>query len=332
MNVELTPRHLQLRELLLRRWKTKGLKAGDKIESQNEITKFCDFSLITVIKTLKDLEAEGVIRRQVGRGSFLVDAPWAAAHHRIGFFYNRDIVGGGIFDNAFYTRLVIALERGVVSDGHEFIMGSFTHEKMPATLWDMLDMVVLTGVTSETDISALSQTTSQISVLDAVIDQPGVSSYRLDYGPAFVEMFAKLGTRPNRVLYLDTVHVSSEQAARLAAFKAACSGGDVVQTLRVTTVNQEDHLADISALEATIAEFQPDLICGYMHHRWHARMAECLAKPVRIYPFGLDSHRPGFVVESDGWMRSLLPVLYRKLDDRSSTEADLHTFPAHFVP
>ena len=62
VNVELTPRHLQLRELLLRRWKTKGLKAGDKIESQNEITKFCDFSLITVIKTLKDLEAEGVIR------------------------------------------------------------------------------------------------------------------------------------------------------------------------------------------------------------------------------------------------------------------------------
>ena len=332
MNVELTPRHLQLRELLLRRWKTRGLKAGDKIESQNEITKFCDFSLITVIKTLKDLEAEGVIRRQVGRGSFLVDAPWAAAHHRIGFFYNRDIVGGGIFNNEFYTRLVIALERGVVSDGHEFIMGSFTHDKMPATLWDMLDMVVLTGVTSETDISALSQTTSQISVLDAVIDQPGVSSYRLDYGPAFEEMFARLGMRPNRVLYLDTVHVSSEQAARLAAFKAACSGGDVVQTLRVTTVNQEDHLADISALEATIAEFQPDLICGYMHHRWHARMAECLAKPVRIYPFGLDSHRPGFVVESDDWMRSLLPVLYRKLDDRSSTEAELHTFPAHFVP
>jgi DNA-binding Lrp family transcriptional regulator len=331
VNVELTPRHLQLRDLLLRRWKTKGLKTGDRIESQNEITKFCDFSLITVIKTLKDLEAEGVIRRQVGRGSFLVQAPWAAAHHRVGFFYNRDIVGGGIFNNEFYTRLVIALERGVVSDGHEFIMGSFTHEKMPVVLWDMLDMVVLTGVTKETDISALSQTTSQVSVLDAVVDAPGVHSYRLDYGPAFAEMFARLGTRPNRVLYLDTVHVSSEQAARLTAFKAACLGGDVVQTLRVTTVNQEDQLADISALEATIAEFQPDLICGYMHHRWHARMAECLAKPVRIYPFGLDSHRPGFVVESGDWMKSLLPELYQKLDDRGADNA-VHTFPAHFVP
>ena len=331
MNVELAPRHLQLRDLLLRRWKTRGLKAGDRIESQNEITKFCDFSLITVIKTLKDLEAEGVIRRQVGRGSFLVEAPWAAAHHRIGFFYNRDIVGGGIFDNAFYTRLVIALERGVVSDGHEFIMGSFTHKQMPAAMWDMLDMVVLTGVTGETDISALSQTTSQISVLDAVIDQPGVGSYRLDYGPAFEAMFAQLGGRHNRVLYLDTVHVSSEQAARLAAFEAACSGGDVVQTLRVTTVNQEDHLADLSALQATIVAFQPDLICGYMHQSWQARMAEGLAAPVRIYPFGLDAQHPGFVVESGGWMQSVLPVLYRKLADRGP-DATVHSFPAHFVP
>lgn len=331
MNVELTPRHLQLRDILFRRWKTHGLKAGDKIESQNEITKFCDFSLITVIKTLKDLEAEGIIRRQVGRGSFLVKAPWAEAHHRVGFFYNRNIVGGGIFNNEFYTRLVIALERGVVSDGHEFIMGSFTHDKMPVSLWDRLDMVVLTGVTGETDISSLGQTTSQVSVLDAVIDLPGVHSYRLDYGPAFEEMFARLGTRPNRVLYLDTVHVSSEQAARLSAFRAACERVDVVQTLKVSTVNQEDHHADISELEHTIAEFQPDLICGYMHHRWHARMAESLAKPVRIYPFGLDSHRPGFVVESDDWMKSVLPILYRKLEERPAA-AEIHTFPAHFVP
>ncbi len=331
MNVELTPRHLQLRDLLLRRWKTNGLKAGDKIESQNEIIKFCDFSLITVIKTLKDLESEGVIRRQVGRGSFLVQAPWAEEHHRVGFFYNRNIVGDGIFNNEFYTRLVIALEKRVVSDGHEFIMGSFTHAKMPVTLWDRLDMVVLTGITGETDISALSQTTSQVSVLDALIDLPGVHSYRLDYAPAFREMFARFGTKPNRVLYLDTVHVSTEQAARLAAFKAACAETDALQTLRITTVNQEDQSSDFAPLERVIAEFQPDLICGYMHHSWHSRMAEALSKPVRIYPFGLDSSRPGFVVTSDDWMKSTLPMIYQKLEDRRA-EGEVHTFPPHFVP
>lgn len=331
MNVDLTPRHLQLRDLLFRRWKTNGLKAGDKIESQNEITKFCDFSLITVIKTLKDLEAEGVIRRQVGRGSFLVETPWSEAHHRVGFFYNRNIVGGGIFDNEFYTRLVIALERGVVSDGHEFIMGSFTHDKMPISLWDRLDMVVLTGVTEQTDISPLSQTTSQISVLDAVIDLPGVHSYRLDYGPAFEQMFAHLGDQPHRVLYLDTVHVSSEQGARLAAFRAACAASDVAHTLHIATVDQENERSDLSALEQTVTDFQPDLICGYMHHRWHGRMAEWQAKPVRIYPFGLDSRRPGFVVESGDWMKSVLPIIYEKLEDRPGA-AEIHTFPAHFVP
>ena len=330
MNVELTPRHLQLRDILFRRWKTAGLKTGDKIESQNEITKFCDFSLITVIKTLKDLEAEGVIRRQVGRGSFLVKAPWAEAHHRVGFFYNRNIVGGGIFNNEFYTRLVIALERGIVSDGHEFVMGSFTHDAMPVTFWDRLDMVVLAGITNETDISALSQTTSQVSVLDATLALPGIHSYSLDYGPAFEELFARLGNKPNRLLYLDTIHISSEQAARLKKFKAACAASDAVQTLRIAEVNQEDHTADIRPLEELIAEFQPDLICGYMHHRWYARMAEALAKPVRIYPYGLDSNRPGFVVESGAWLKTVLPTIYDNLDDRRG-EGGIHTFPAHFV-
>ncbi len=330
MNGDLAPRHLQLREMLFRRWKTAGLKAGDKIESQNEITRFCDFSLITVIKTLKDLEAEGIIRRQVGRGSFLVKAPWAEAHHRVGFFYNRNIVGGGIFDNEFYTRLVIALERGIVSDGHEFVMGSFTNDKMPVSFWDRLDMVVVTGITDETDTSALGQTTSQVSVLDAVIDLPGVHSYNLDYGPAFEQMFARFGSKPNRVLYLDTVHISSEQAVRLEKFKAACAASEAIQTLRVTTVNQEDHAADIRPLEETIAEFQPDLICGYMHHRWHARMAEALSKPVLILPYGLDSKRPGFIVDSGAWLKTVLPSIYQRLDQRRG-EGGVHTFPAHFV-
>lgn len=330
MNVDLTPRHLQLRDLLLRRWKTAGLKAGDKIESQNEITKFCDFSLITVIKTLKDLEAEGVIRRQVGRGSFLEKAPWAEAYHRVGFFYNRNIVGGGIFNNEFYTRMVTALERGIVSDGHEFVMGSFTNDKMPVSFWDRLDMVILAGITDDTDISALAETTSQVSVLDAVIDLPGVHSYSLDYGPAFEEMFARLGTKPNRVLYLDTVHISSERTSRLEKFKAAAAASEAVQILRVAQVNQEDQGSDIRPLEDTIAEFQPDLICGYMHRQWHPRLAEAAPKPVRLYPYGLDSNRPGFVVESGAWLKTVLPTIYQKLDDRRA-EGGVHSFPAHFV-
>ena len=41
----LLSRHLQLRNTLFKHWKTKGLKKGEKIESQNDIKSFCDFSL-----------------------------------------------------------------------------------------------------------------------------------------------------------------------------------------------------------------------------------------------------------------------------------------------
>ena len=116
-----------------------------------------------------DTWAEGVIRRQVGKGSFLVKTPWSEAHHRVGFFYNRDIVGGGIFNNDFYTKLVVAFEKAVVSDGHEFVLGSFTHKSMPIHLYDALDVVVLTGITQDTDLSKLPETSSQVAIMDLVI-------------------------------------------------------------------------------------------------------------------------------------------------------------------
>lgn len=316
---------------MFRRWKTNGLKVGDKIESQNEITKFCEFSLITVIKTLKDLETEGVIRRQVGKGSFLVKTPWSAAHHRIGFFYNRDIVGGGIFHNEFYTRLVISLEKGIVSDGHEFIMGSFTHKSMPVVMWDRLDAVLLTGVTGKTELGSIGRTSSQVSVIDAVLDEPAVHSYRIDYRPAFDALFARYGDVSNRVLYLDTAIESSERAVRLDAFQQACANSRELQNLRVIPVNQEDHAEYTAALEEAVVEFQPDLVCGYMHHSWHRLIPERLSKPVRVYPFGLDTVRPGFVVDSDKWMGTILPLIYEKLEDRRA-EAEIHNFPARFVP
>jgi hypothetical protein len=59
-------------------------------------------------------------------------------------------------------------------------------------------------------------------------------------------------------------------------------------------------------------------------------MAEALSKPVRVYPYGLDSNRPGFVVESGAWLKTVLPTIYRKLEDRRA-EGGVQTFPAHFV-
>lgn len=331
MSNDLAPRHLQLRELLLRRWKTNGMKVGDRIESQNEIIKFCDYSLITVVKTLKDLEAEGIIRRQVGKGSFLMRAPWAETYHRIGLFYNRDVVGGGIFNNNFYSKLVAAFETRVVTDGHAFLLGSFTHKQMPVVVWDALDAVVLTSITAETDLSFIDRTTSQISVIDQTLNDPRVHCYRIDYAPAFEGMFAQLADRSLKYLYLDSEISSSEQIARRAWMEEAFARGRSDNQLKVIRVDQESD-ADKNAAEivAALESYQPDVICGYLNPGWNW-MAEKAPAGARIYPFTLEPGVAGFFVDPAEWMEALLPQIYANLGNRQQ-DATVHSFPARFAP
>lgn len=331
LNIDLSPRHLQLRDMLFRRWKTNGLKAGDKIESQNEIVKFCEFSLITVIKTLKDLEAEGIIRRQVGKGSFLVKTPWTEAHHRVGFFYNRDIVGGGIFNNEFYTKLVVALEKAVVSDGHEFILGSFTHKSMPVHVWDALDVVVLTGITKDTELDRLPDTSSQVAIMDLVLDDLPYHAYRIDFEPAFAEMFRQNDGKRNKYLYLDTAIPSSEQALRLAGFKRACAACQTEQEVRIIQVNQETGLHDTEELEAVLKSYKPDIVCGYLHNSWVPLIHAKATKPTKAYRFALDGDGPSLHVDSAAWMRQVLDDIYDNLEERKPGQHVLST-PATFKP
>ncbi len=331
MSIDLSPRHLQLRDMLFRRWKTNGLKAGDKIESQNEIVKFCEFSLITVIKTLKDLEAEGIIRRQVGKGSFLVETPWTEAHHRIGFFYNRDIVGGGIFNNEFYTKLVVALEKAVVSDGHEFILGSFTHKSMPTHVWDALDVVVLAGITPETEIDKLPETSAQVAIMDLVIEDLPYHAYRIDFEPAFMEMFRVNDGKKLKYLYLNTTITSSEQASRLASIKRAHASTRTEQELRIISVNQETGQGDTAELEAVLKSYKPDIVCGYMHHSWVPVIAAKATKPTRAYRYSLDNDGPSFNVDSAAWMQQVLADIYANLEDRKPGK-QVMSMPATFHP
>ncbi|WP_156799254.1 GntR family transcriptional regulator [Oceanicola granulosus] len=329
MNTQLAPRHLRLRELLLHRWKADGLQVGDRIESQNEIARFCDFSLITIVKTLKDLEADGIIRRQVGKGSFLVRAPWTEAHHRVGFFYNRDVVGGGIFDNDFYTRLVVALEKAVVSDGHEFILGSFTNAKMPMAVWEALDVVLLTSITGETRLDFLDTAATQVSVIDQTLVHPKVHSYRLDYDDAFREMFRSFDG-PRKVLYLDSEIASNEQKRRRDAIVKAREecGPDCV--LEVIKVNQEREPERTAPLLEALQAHAPDVVLGYMHRDWKALIRDH-APGVRIFSYGIDNAAPGFVVRSDEWMEDIVPKVYANLANRKARGA-VHGFPARFEP
>lgn len=331
MNTNLSPRHLRLRDMLLRRWKTNGVKIGDKIESQNQIIKFCGFSLITVIKTLKDLEADGIIRRQVGKGSYLTKSPWSVTHWRIGFYYNRDIVGGGIFNNRFYTKLVVAFEKAVISDGHELVLGSFTHTAMPTAMWDALDAVILVGITDQTNLDQIENSSSQVSLFDLMLDELPLHSYRMDLAPAFDAMFQHYAGQNKKFLYLDSKIASSEQAKRSAAFQGAYRAYGNGADLMTMSVDQENQHASSAEFEATIAEFEPDIICGYMHRTWRQLAIDKSAKSINVYRCELDSTGPGFVVDTSGWMKQVLPQIYDHLDDRKAAPAH-HAYPANFVP
>ena len=317
MKKQLLSRHLQLRNILLKNWKTKGLKKGEKIESQNDIARFCDFSLITIIKTLNDLQIEGIIKRQVGKGSYLNNAPWFTNHLRIGFFYNREVVGGGIFHNNFYTKIVLAFEKKVISDGHEFILGSFTHKNKPLLLWDEFDAVMLTGITKETNLKDLRETSCLLSFIDKQDKSLTQSTYYIDLELAFIEMFRQNNNK-QKFLYLDSKIDSPERDIRIKAFNASFKGYGESNTLRIISVDQENNPRETTNLVKSILDFKPDFVCGYIHSSWYELINNTSQKPVKIYSLLLDTNKSGFIVDSNKWMEQILPDIYTKLNNRKN--------------
>tara|TARA_B100000579_G_scaffold429624_1_gene441698 strand:- start:188 stop:1183 length:996 start_codon:yes stop_codon:yes gene_type:complete len=316
MKKQLLSRHLQLRNMLFKRWKTKGLKKGDKIESQNDIKNVCDFSLITIIKTLNDLNSEGIIKRKVGKGSYLNNAPWFKKHLRVGFFYNRDVVGGGIFHNNFYTKLVVAFEKQVISDGHEFILGSFTHKSKPVLLWDDLDATVLTGITKETKLDEFNRTSCLLSFLDTQSDKLEKSNYRINLELAFKSMFQYLKKNKTNILYLDSTIISPEQTSRLRSFKRNYKILGKNSKLKIISVDQEININKTDELVKCIIEFKPDVVCGYVHPDWYELIEKVSSKKIKIYSLLIDHNGPGFIVNSNNWMKEILPDIYLRLNDR----------------
>jgi len=330
MKKPLLSRHLQLRNMLFKHWKTKGLKKGEKIESQNDIKTFCDFSLITIIKTLNDLQAEGIIERKVGKGSYLRNAPWFTSHLRIGFFYNREVVGGGIFHNNFYTKLVVAFEKQVISDGHEFILGSFTHKQKPVLLWDDLDAAVLTGITKKTEIDDFKKTSCLLSLVDTQSDKLNNSNYQINLKPAFSDMLKSIKGKKNNILYLDSIIKSPAQTARLNDFKNIYKNQGKAHKLKLINVDQEFDIKKTDNIVKAILNFKPDIVCGYIHADWYELIEKVSNKKVNIYSLLIDYNKQGFIIDSNKWMKEILPDIYSRLDNRKITHQP-KPFTALFV-
>ena len=65
------PLWFQLREALLREIRDRGMKTGDRLPTESEIERAYNVSRATIRQALAELEAEGVVRRVQGLGTFV---------------------------------------------------------------------------------------------------------------------------------------------------------------------------------------------------------------------------------------------------------------------
>ena len=80
-----------------------------------------------------------------------------------------------------------------------------------------------------------------------------------------------------------------------------------------------------------IIDFQPDFVCGYIHLSWYELIKKVSQKEVKIYSPLLDTKDPGFIVDSNEWMKQILPDIYLKLNNRK-IETQPKPYLAKFVP
>jgi len=65
------PLYIQLKELLSEKIRTGEWKPGDRLPSEDEIHQQYDISRTTVRQAMREIELEGLINRQAGRGTFV---------------------------------------------------------------------------------------------------------------------------------------------------------------------------------------------------------------------------------------------------------------------
>lgn len=284
MNSSRLPRHRQLREDLLRQWKYQRLQKGSKIAGQTELVASSGFSLVTVIKTLKDLETDGVIDRKVGIGSYILDPVWDTGSYQVGFYYNRDVVGGSILNNSFYGNLLQHLESTLLEEGHEFIYGSFSADTMVQENWKHLDALFLTGLTggpleSEIEVGAV------VAQLDAYGKAPLYDTFHLDVAPAFQRIIQQAKESAARhILYVDSVHTDAQTKHRYKQFKATLRNLHPSATYEKIYCDTE-HDLQAENLIKQIEKNPLDVVLGYIHPLWKKSILAQHKNTIRIYNF-----------------------------------------------
>ena len=100
------PLYKQIYQDIINRIQLGKLKVGDRLETQHELVKIYDVSLITVKKALSDLISEGILYARVGKGSFVARRPSKIDHskHLTIAYILKDL------DNPYYRDMVSSVE------------------------------------------------------------------------------------------------------------------------------------------------------------------------------------------------------------------------------
>jgi len=100
------PLYKQIYEDIINQIRSGKLKVGGKLETQHELVKIYNVSLITVKKALSDLINEGILYARVGKGSFIARRPSKIDYskHLTVAYILKDL------DNPYYQNIVSSVE------------------------------------------------------------------------------------------------------------------------------------------------------------------------------------------------------------------------------
>jgi DNA-binding LacI/PurR family transcriptional regulator len=96
------------------------LKVGDKLETQSELVKRYDVSLITIKRALSDLISEGVLYARAGKGTYVAQRPQKIDYskHLTIAYVLKDL------DNPFYQSIVSSVERNLSKNDSNLMLYS----------------------------------------------------------------------------------------------------------------------------------------------------------------------------------------------------------------
>ncbi len=110
-----TPKYLQARDLLVDAIRTRVLPPGSKLPSTKEISSLVNISLITAHRALSELARTGLVRREIGRGTFVSDDlenGERLATISIALMLQRDIN----LDDYYHSTIINSLRRAAEGD------------------------------------------------------------------------------------------------------------------------------------------------------------------------------------------------------------------------